>query len=386
MAFLRSGSMKRFFIAPAKRLRIPLELACLCLLLITCSKSEVDTTDPDSGNPPVLPQNLYYPPLQASGQWETTSMESLGWDAELAISLNTYLETVGTQAFIILKDGKIVMESYFGDFTDSSLWYWASAGKTLTAFTVGIAQADGKLSLDDRTAEYLGVGWTSAPPEKEQKIRIAHQLSMTTGLDERIFECTLPNCLQFKAESGTRWAYHNGPYTLLQNVVASAVSEDFSLYFNRQLRNRIGMDGFWLAQGEGNNIYYSSARSMARFGLLVLSKGVWDSEVILEDPAYIEEMVRPSQSLNKAYGYLWWLNGRDRYMAPGSQVVFSGPLIPSAPSDLIAGLGKNDQKLYVVPSQSLVIIRMGEDTGDALVGPSSFDNALWQRLSEMMGL
>ena len=301
-------------------------------------------------------------------------------------SLVSYLEAEGTQAFIILKDGKIVMESYFGDFTESSLWYWASAGKTLTAFTVGIAQAEGKLRLEDPTADYLGEGWTTAPPEKEQKIRIADQLRMTTGLDENIFECTLPNCLQFKADSGTRWAYHNGPYTLLQNVVAEAVSEEFSPYFNRVLRNRIGMDGFWLAQGEGNNIYYSSARSMARFGLLVLSKGVWDSEVILEDDAYTADMLSTSQSMNKAYGYLWWLNGKDRYMAPGSQVVFSGSLIPSAPADLIAGLGKNDQKLYVVPSQNLVVIRMGNDAGDALVGPSSFDNALWQRLSEMMGL
>ncbi len=378
--------MKRFFIEPMKRLRSLLQLAFLCLIFTTCSKSEVASGDPDSGTPPVLPQNLYYPPLQAGGQWETTSMESLGWNAELATSLNTYLETEGTQAFIILKDGKIVMESYFGDFSESSLWYWASAGKTLTAFTVGIARAEGKLSLNDQTADYLGAGWTSTPHEKEQKIRIVDQLRMTTGLDENIFECTLPNCLQFKADSGSRWAYHNGPYTLLQNVVAAAVSEDFSLYFNRMLRNRIGMDGFWLAQGEGNNIYYSSARAMARFGLLVLSKGVWDSEVILKDAAYTADMVRTSQSLNKAYGYLWWLNGKDRYMAPGSQVVFSGPLIPSAPSDLIAGLGKNDQKLYVVPSQNLVVIRLGNDAGDALLGPSSFDNALWQRLSEMMGL
>ncbi|MGA9239580.1 serine hydrolase domain-containing protein [Robiginitalea sp.] len=378
--------MKRFFIVRVKRLRILLEMGCICLVLSACSKSEVTTGEADSEDPPVIPQNLYYPPLQAGGQWETISVEGLGWDAELATSLVSYLEAEGTQAFIILKDGKIVMESYFGDFTESSLWYWASAGKTLTAFTVGIAQAEGKLKLEDSTADYLGEGWTTAPPEKEQKIRIADQLRMTTGLDENIFECTLPNCLQFKADSGSRWAYHNGPYTLLQNVVAEAVSEEFSPYFNRVLRDRIGMDGFWLAQGEGNNIYYSSARSMARFGLLVLSKGVWDSEVILEDGRYTADMLSTSQSMNKAYGYLWWLNGKDRYMAPGSQVVFSGSLIPSAPADLIAGLGKNDQKLYVVPSQNLVVIRMGNDAGDALVGPSSFDNALWQRLSEMMGL
>lgn len=368
------------------RFQTPLKLAFLCLILTACSKSEVDPEDPNTGNPPVNPQNLYYPPLQASAAWETVSLESLGWDTELASTLNTYLEAQGTQAFIILKDGKIVMESYFGDTTPQSLWYWASAGKTLTAFTVGIAQAEGKLDLEDRTASYLGTGWTTIPPEKEEKIRIVDQLRMTTGLDETIFECTLPNCLQFKADAGTRWAYQNGPYTLLQNVVAAAVSEDFGLYFNRQLRNRIGMDGFWLAQGEGNHVYYSSARSMARFGLLVLSRGMWNSEVILSDMAYLDDMLSTSQPMNASYGYLWWLNGQERFMAPGSQVAFSGPLIPSAPADLVAGLGKNDQKLYVVPSENLVVIRMGNDAGDGQFGPSNFDNALWQRLSEMMGL
>ena len=362
-----------------------LGIMALCLILVTCFKSEQDP-DPDSGNPPVLPQNLYYPPMQASGQWETVSMESLGWDTELAASLNTYLEGEGTQGFIILKDGKIAMESYYGTFTRQSLWYWASAGKTLTSFMVGIAVSEGKLNLEDRTSDHLGAGWTTAPIEKEQKIKILDQLSMTSGLDESIFECTTPNCLQFKSDAGSRWAYHNGPYTLLQNVIATAVSEDFNVYFNDRLRNRIGMDGFWIAQGEGNNIYYSSARSMARFGLLVLSGGVWDSEAILTDSDYFSQMLRPSQSLNRAYGYLWWLNGQDRYMAPSSQVVFTGQLIPSAPADLIAGLGKNDQKLYVVPSQNLVVIRMGNDSGSDLLGPSGFDNALWQRLSEMMGL
>ncbi|MEL6975629.1 MAG: serine hydrolase, partial [Bacteroidota bacterium] len=55
--------------------------------------------------------------------------------------------------------------------------------------------------------------------------------------------------------------------------------------------------------------------------------------------------------------------------------------VPNAPADLYAGLGKNDQKLYIVPSSGLVVVRMGEDSGADLLGPSSFDNDLWGRLS-----
>ncbi|MDM9632025.1 serine hydrolase domain-containing protein [Robiginitalea aurantiaca] len=357
----------------------------LVFILATCTKSETESeTDPE--NTPDQSQDLYYPPISASKAWETVSLESLNWDTAAATDLNAFLEAEGTQSFLILKDGKIAMESYFGTTTKESLWYWASAGKTLTSFLIGIAAAEGKLSVDDRTSDHLGQGWTSALAEKEQKIRIIDQLRMTSGLDENIFECTTPNCLQFTADAGTRWAYHNGPYTMLQSVISNAVSEDFNTYFNSRLRNRIGMDGFWLAQGQGNNVYYSSARAMARFGLLILGQGKWDSEPVLTDMNYYRDMLRPSQSFNQAYGYLWWLNGQDRFMAPGSQVVFPGELIPSAPGDLVAGLGKNDQKLYIVPSQNLVIVRMGNDTGDALLGPSSFDSALWERISDMIGL
>ncbi len=62
---------------------------------------------------------------------------------------------------------------------------------------------------------------------------------------------------------------------------------------------------------------------------------------------------------------------------------FSGALIPNAPEDLIAGLGKNDQKLYIVPSQGLVIVRMGDIAGKTTLGPSSFDNELWAKINAL---
>ena len=95
-------------------------------------------------------------------------------------------------------------------------------------------------------------------------------------------------------------------------------------------------------------------------------------------------MKNTSQDLNKSYGYLWWLNGKESAMVPQSQIVFDTELIPNAPDDLYAGLGKNDQKLYVVPSQNLVVVRMGEDTGGAALGPSGFDNELWGYLNEVI--
>ena len=75
---------------------------------------------------------------------------------------------------------------------------------------------------------------------------------------------------------------------------------------------------------------------------------------------YFQNATTTSQNINLAYGYLWWLNGKTSYHLPQSQLQFNGTLIPSAPSDMYCALGKNDQKIYVVPSKKLVIIRMGD--------------------------
>jgi CubicO group peptidase (beta-lactamase class C family) len=100
-----------------------------------------------------------------------------------------------------------------------------------------------------------------------------HQLTMTTGLDDGVPDGHgfLPQDLIYKADPGTRWAYHNGPYTLLERVVANATAEAFDAYFNRVLRDRIGLDGMWIWSGN-DHVYYSTARGMARFGLSLCSR------------------------------------------------------------------------------------------------------------------
>lgn len=350
--------------------------ATFLILISSCTKKDVDTIDP--------PENgeIYFPSTTSS-TWETVSVEDLNWNKNAEQPLYDLLNEKDTKAFIILKNGKIVVEKYFDDFTQNSQWYWASAGKTLTAFTVGIAQENELLNIDDKTSDYLGEGWTSATLEQENLITVKNQLTMTSGLNGLFFDCVTPDCLKYLADAGTRWAYTNGPYTLLQTVVANASGTDFGNFYNTNLRDKIGMDGTWQASGN-NNVYYSTARSMARFGILNLNNGKWNDEIILGDNNYLQQMKNTSQDLNKSYGYLWWLNGKESYRVPASQTNFNGKLIPNAPNDTYAGLGKNDQKLYIVPSKGLVIVRMGEDAGEDQAGPSSFDNDLWEKISALV--
>ncbi len=329
-------------------------------------------------------QPIYFPPVTGS-QWETLSPSTLNWDTTKIDSLYSFLQGTNTKAFLVLKDGKIVLEKYFGLFTADSIWYWASAGKSLTAFLVGIAKQEGLISLNDSTSKYLGAGWTSLTPEQEGKIKIINQLTMTSGLNDRVPDpyCTLPSCLLFEAAPNTRWAYHNAPYTLLDGVMTSASGQNLNMFMQQRVKLATGMNGVFLPSGY-NNVYYSTPRSMARFGLLILNRGSWNTTRILTDTTYFREMTNTSNLLNKSYGYLWWLNGKESFMLPQSQIVFPAMLSPDAPISMISALGKNGQILNIVPELNLVTVRMGDAPGTAIEVPTLYNNDIWKILKEVI--
>lgn len=339
-----------------------------------CSQSDEPVHNPA--------QTQYFPPLNSEA-WDTVSPESLNWKTSLLPELKNYLNEKNTDAFIILKNGRIAVEYYFNDFAATTPHAWNSAGKSLTSCIVGMAADDGFLNIYDSTSDYLGTGWTVMTPHQEMAITIRHQLTMTTGGDYTVPDtfCTDPECLKYLNDPGTFWFYHNAFYSLLQPVLDSAIPQGFDSYFEEKLKNAIGMSGTWLQFGY-NRIFFSNARSMARFGILNLNRGRWEETQILNEN-YFEQMTNTSQEQNKSYGYLWWLNGKESYRLPQSDRQFQGKLIPNAPDDLFAALGKDDQKLYVVPSQGLIIIRMGDSAENSVPGPSGFDNELWGKLREL---
>ncbi|WP_343603971.1 serine hydrolase [Fluviicola sp.] len=329
-----------------------------------------------------LKAQTYFPPLVGT-TWSTTDPATLGWCQDSIDNMYNWLEQSDSKAFIVLKDGKIVLEKYFGTFTADSFYVWNSAGKTLTAYAVGIAQYEGFLNINDPTSDYLGNGWTSMTTAQEDAITIKHQLTMTTGLDDGVSDiyCTDPACLVYKAPPGTRWAYHNGPYTLLDSVIRVATGTTLSSWVNQKIGAKIGMTGLFVTSGY-NHIFVSKPRSMARFGLLLSQNGYWNGTAVLPDLTYLNEMRNTSQSLNKSYGYLTWLNGKSSYMLPQTQFVFPGSLMPNAPADVYAAEGKNGQIINVSPSDGLVLVRMGANLGTNLVA-TTYNDTIWQYMNRL---
>jgi len=330
-----------------------------------------------------MAQTIYFPPLTGN-TWDTIAPQNLGYCQPKIDSLYSFLEQNNSKAFILLKDGKIVLEKYFGTHTATTPWQWASAGKTITSFMTGIAQQEGYLSITDTTASYLGQGWTNCTPQQEERITIWNQLTMTSGLDDGVPDhyCTLDTCLNYLADPGTRWAYHNGPYTLLDGVIENATGLTLNNYTTQKLKNPTGMTGSFFSVGY-NNVFFSTARSMARFGSLILNKGNWNGNQIMTDTTYFNDMVNTSQNLNKSYGYLWWLNGKQSFMVPTLQTVFPAFMSPNAPADMISAIGSGGQFLNVVPSQNLVWLRMGDEPSNSNV-PFLLNDDIWQYVNDLV--
>lgn len=274
------------------------------------------------------------------------------------------------------------MEEYFDGHTPTETWEWNSAGKTLVTAAVGIAQQENLLNINTRVSQYLGTGWTSQPIAKENLITSRHLLTMTSGINDAS-ELVIVSNLTYLADAGTRWSYHN-VFQRLMDIVARTSNQSYEAYFTTKLKNKLGMDGFW-NNGIIFKVYHSNTRSMARFGLLALNKGKWNNEQIVNE-AFFNESITSSQSINPAYGYLWWLNGKTSYMVPGSQRVFQGALVPSAPSDMYAAMGAKDQRIYIIPSKKMIVIRMGNasDPANPNFAVSGFDNALWEKVNAMI--
>ena len=351
--------------------KILFSLLSLFLFINCSSESNSDTT---------ASENVYFPPTTGTN-WETKSISDLGWKQEAVQPLLDYLELKHSKSFMILVNGRIVMENYFNGHSATTNWYWASAGKTLTSTLTGIAEQEGHINTNNKVSNYINTAWTTETVAKENLITCKNLLTMTSGIEDIANgDDVSPSSLTYKADAGTRWAYHN-VYVKLQDVIAQATGETWNNYFNSRLRDKIGMNGSWLTL-DNNIVYFSTTRSMARFGILMLNKGKWENNTILNE-SFFNSATTTSQNINLGYGYLWWLNGKSSYHLPQTQIQFSGSIIPNAPNDMFMALGKNDQKIYVISSKKMVIIRMGDAADTVNLALSDFDNTLWKKINAL---
>lgn len=288
-------------------------------------------------------------------------------------------EAAHSNCLVVVRDGKLVKEWYWNGTDADSTQEVFSATKSYTSALVGIAQAEGKLSVTDKATAYIPE-WTGTP---SADVTVQNLLSNNSGRhydavtdyvkmasqesDKTAFAISLGQ----DAPPGTVWEYNNSAIQTLSAVLKEATGEEASTYADKKLLDPIGMEHSEMRKDPaGNTLAFmglsSTCRDMARFGHLFLNKGTWDGKQIVP-ASYVDEAVgRSSQDLNASYGYLWWLNrrgrvARDAQATTGDTAEASreGQMVPGAPEDMFWALGMGNQIISVDPGSRTVVVRIG---------------------------
>jgi CubicO group peptidase (beta-lactamase class C family) len=260
-----------------------------------------------------------------------------------------------------------------------------SLTKSVTALLVGRAVTLGKLDIDRPIARLF--------PEADRahgRLTPRHLLTMSSGLHLnwlRDLNPAMPDrvrdalSLASHHVPGTWWEYQQSPVTLLAEAVRRAVrADDLQAWAQAQLFAPVGIsasDWTWDRDRAGHTEGWAHLKMVspawARLGYLVLRDGTWNGRRLIAGD-YMRQM-RTSSTANHAYGFLTWLNGRDSYVMPGTngRDAGTGTLIPTAPRDTLIFAGQNEQRVYVIPSLDIVVVRLGHNGSHDL----DFRRSVW---------
>jgi CubicO group peptidase (beta-lactamase class C family) len=288
----------------------------------------------------------------------------------LPANLKNELESSASVAVTVFKNDSLLFEKYWDGYSDSSYSGSFSVAKTITGMLIGVALKEGKIkSLQDKVGDYL-------PDFKEgekDNVKIVDLLTMSSGTnwDESYinpFSVTTEayygddlyktaTSVKIVHQPGTLFEYKSGDTQLLGLILEKATGESLSDYASEKLWRPIGasLPAYWSTDKKNGNekaycCFNSNARDFARIGLLLLHRGNWKGQQIL-DSGYCEQAVRPCMIKTKAnslcdyYGYQLWI-------------------LPDKP-EIYFARGILGQYIIVDPVKNLVIVRLGKTAGNS---------------------
>jgi CubicO group peptidase (beta-lactamase class C family) len=302
-------------------------------------------------------------------RWGTASPSAVQLDEAKLEEALSWARPRNSQEIAVYRHGCLVAERRW--FSEGERYQSYSMAKSVTAMAVGRAVSLGLLDVNDQIGRYV-----PSADAKHARITVRDLLTMTSGLHWNFFRdynvftprdrvedaLTLP----FDHKPGTFFEYAQSAITLLAFVVGKAAGEDFQRFIQRELFGPIGIgpdEWSWERDAEGNTqAFYGlhmTVDDYARLGYLMLQEGVWDRKRLI-DSKWVDAATTPSPT-NPGYGYLFWLNGGPKVINPTvySRDVQKGQAIPSAPKDMYSMAGLQEQRVYVIPSLDLIIVRVG---------------------------
>ena len=309
--------------------------------------------------------------------------------------LDSYLKENNTSSFLVSEKGKIIVEKEFKvrkNLKPKSLMFFnllrhgliegrsqedvASIQKSIVSILIGIAQQKGLIDINESVTSYIG-SWTQLSAEKESLIKVRNLLTMTSGLDVD---------LNYNAEPGLKWLYNTRAYSQLINVLEKTSGLSINELSSEWLFDKLQMnETFWKERKKGRMGFpkdsakyglVTTAKDLLKFGEFILNGGEVGTDHVISDIDFFDDTFLKSQNMNEAYGYLWWLNNSKTHMT-WEKELSSGNLFSHAPKDAILALGLGSRVLAIVPSEELVLVRLGSFPDD-----KNFNNNLWDYLQK----
>lgn len=306
-----------------------------------------------------------------------------GVSAEALASAQAYADAQNSFALIIARDGRIIHERYAPGFTAASKFSTASMHKAVLALVFGPAIAKGRIALSDPLSRHL----PELKDDPKGAVTIEQLLRMTGGVGSPPAKPGDPSApaaqLMFGADNraasrlftlvtppGTEFAYQNVSTQLAGLALQEVIGRRYADYLSRTLWAPIGAGdaALWLDREGGNPHYFcclqASATDWLRIGELVRNKGkVGSKQVIAAD--WVAKVTAPSP-LNPNFGMNFW---RGNPHAPVRRYARSVPMTvaaakPFARDDVVFIDGAGGQRVYVVPSAGLTVIRIGKPSLD----------------------
>jgi CubicO group peptidase (beta-lactamase class C family) len=303
-----------------------------------------------------------------------SQIEAIARDTTNGESLEDYLDSSGTTAFLVIHDDKLLYERYFDGYEETSIHTSFSMAKSFASALVGIAVDEGHIkSVEEPITDYI--------PEllkrdgRFEEITIRHLLTMSSGIkyeeggdlpwseqadDTKTYYSTNLRKLalnsRIEGRAGEYFEYNNYNPLLIGMILERATGMSVSRYLQEKLWKPLGMeaDGSWSLDSKMSGFekmesgVNARARDFGRFGMLFAREGSsWEGRQLISR-GWIEESTRADVSTDPSldYQYFWWLNtlnGEDRHFYTS---------------------GKYGQYIYVDPEKELVIVRLGKEEGE----------------------
>jgi hypothetical protein len=269
-----------------------------------------------------------------------------------------------TLGVVVVYDNELIGENYLDGYDAWTKFHSWSMTKSVTGAMAGALVQEGRLDIKASAdiPEWDGDG--------RKNITVENILHMSSGLEwvENYFTISDATVMLMQSddmiasvtgcelahEPGSFWNYSSGDANLLSGLIKNAIGnqEEYHGYAYTRLFHRIGMlntmvetdaSGLFVA----SSYSYGSTRDWARFGLLFLNNGIFERDTVLTRE-WVEYMRTPAPASNGQYAGTFWLKEPDVENA-----------LVDVPDDLYFADGFLGQRVYIIPSKKLVVVRMG---------------------------